>query len=174
MRQGELESGKHALSSATSKVSLQLEQHPESVDWRALESELNLILASVFNTDGNIDAANELVDQVIANARDLVEISPSDKAARLLLANALIFSTKTQGSDRAAEERTAALAEAARVLNTNLIDASHPEVMNAMIRTFLQAGDREKAAEFTRILIESGYRHPEFMAVVDAPGDSIR
>ena len=172
LRQGQVETGMHALSSARSKVSLQLEQHPESVDWRALESRLNLILASVFKTDGNIDGANELVDQVITNARDLVEINPRFKTARILLANALIFSAKIQGPELVTEERTAALDEAARVLNNDLIDATNPEVMDAMVRTYLQAGDQEKAAEFTKSLIESGYRHPDFMAVVETLGNS--
>ena len=87
-------------------------------------------------------------------------------SAFIALANALIFSTKIQGQELTAEQKTAELDEAMQVLSSDLIDTSRAAILDAMVRIHVQAGNQERAADLARILYESGYRHPDFMTSV--------
>ncbi len=167
LRRGEIEDGRQTILSAKTKVSSLLEQHPENFDWRALDARLDLILAQLLNASGNSEHINELTSQVIATARNLVDSEPEKKTARILLANALIFSTTIQGHELAAQEKAAVMGEAIRALSSDLIDASQPAILVAMVRTYAQAGDQVKAAELGRGLYRSGYRRSDFMEALE-------
>jgi tetratricopeptide (TPR) repeat protein len=167
LRRGEIEDGRQTILSAKTKVSSLLERHPESFDWRAIDARLDLIWAQLLYMRGNTAQVNELVSQVIASARKLIESEPEKKTTRILLANALIFSTIIQGYELAVQEKAAVLEEAIRALSSDLIDASQPTTLAAMVRTYAQAGDHVKAAELGSGLYGSGYRHPDFIEALE-------
>jgi tetratricopeptide (TPR) repeat protein len=167
LRRGETENGRQTILSAKKKVSSLLEQHPESFDWRAIDARLDLILAQLLYQSGNSEQVNELVSQVLATARNLIESEPEKNITRMLLANALVFSTTIPEHELAAQEKAAVLGEAIRALGSDLIDASQPDIMAAMVRSYALAGEQVKAAELGRGLYRAGYRHPDFMEALE-------
>ena len=167
LRREELEDARQAISSAKTKATSQLEQRPESFDWLVINARLDLIYAQLLYATGSSEQANELVSQVISSSRSVIKTEPEKKTSRILLANALIFSTIIQGQELAGKEKDAILEEAVRALNNDFVDLSQPAILAALVRTYAQAGNRVKAAEMGRALYRSGYRRPDFIEALE-------
>jgi tetratricopeptide (TPR) repeat protein len=167
LRREEYENARQAILSAKTKAASQLEQHPESFDWLVIDARLDLVYAQLLYASGSSEQANELVSRVISSTRSVIKAEPKKKISRILLANALIFSTMIQGQELDGKEKEAILDEAVRALDSDFIDESQPAILAALVRTYTQAGKRVKAAEMGRDLYRSGYRHPDFIEALE-------
>jgi tetratricopeptide (TPR) repeat protein len=149
LRRGALDEAFTAIEELRALVDERLVIDAAGPDWQFLDSELDLVLAEALRLSGRRDDFEDMVADVSESLGRLVEANPLDQPGRLALAKSLLLQGRSE--------------DALTVLEHDSLELDNPDARSVWLRAGLRTGKDGLSRELTE-LVDSGYRHPDFLA----------
>jgi len=141
-------------------------REPANVDFRSSLAEAQLALADTLASSDATKDAVILARIALSTLSELAELDTADRVAHLELARAeLILARILERSGESASARATYL-DARERLESFAADAVDPEVLDARAVLLIALGEQEAARRIVERLLASGYRQPDFIALI--------
>lgn len=142
----------------------------DSADWMGLDAELQLITGQVLLGLGERDKASAIAGDVVGVTRRVFEQDPTGLWSRTLLINSLIFEARIAAMDRELSTANSNWLEVFALIDEAQKNRTYLEGLNAYVRASLYMGNDSNIGDIIENLRNAGYRHPDFVAVLDEYG----
>jgi len=170
IRSGNVVQGLENLEALQTEVRAQIAGGADRTDWDVIDLRIELIKAEVALANGNPELASTIAEPLVVSAQELLSANPSSKMRMALRARSLTLAARLAET----EQRSQAADQTWRVALGTIAaldpDHSGPDLLDAYVCASLYAGRPQDVEQETNALLRAGYRHPDFVAVLDAHG----
>lgn len=170
IRNGGSESSLNSLEVIRVKTQERIDGNPDRIDWLVINTDVRLEQGrALLATNQLADAANH-VDAVLESARELMDMNPNGRAGKYLLANSLILRARVANETQASPSKNNIWRETLDAIHRLSADSTQVDLLDAAIRASLYAGRTGTVDRQIEVLSKSGYRYPDFVAVLHEQG----
>jgi tetratricopeptide (TPR) repeat protein len=159
--------GLRLLDSTRLRVQQWLEGNHDNDDWQRLDAGLALTAGQAYLGLGNQVEALSNARRGVGVARRLFERDQSGTSNRTLLINSLIFEARVDMAGHDIRGDHANWQEVLKIVDETENVRFYLEGLDAYVRASLYMGNRNDIGDKIRILNDSGYQHPDFVAVLN-------
>lgn len=170
IRNGNSESGFDAMEILRAKIQQRIADNPDRIDWLVFDTESRLEQGRVLLASQRLDGALAYSTAALKSAQKLIDLDPSRRSSKYLLANSLILNARVTVASQAGSANSNPWPAVLDVIDQLNADRRQAELIDADIRASLYAGRTGLIDSQIAVLRDAGYRHPDFVAAVHAQG----
>jgi len=130
-----------------------------------------LIRLHVAELSGASDERDRSLDRAIAELEQLATLAPSEVVGASVLASALITRGEIRQLDGQTDSAWDDWRQANRLLSPLVTRSKNRRVLAPWVLAHVLLGNKKAVESQIQLLIDSGYRHPEFLAVIAPKAD---